>query len=123
MTTIAQSIATLARGAVEALAMAGQRAIGAEYGPEDGTEITDYTFEDGSVLAVSGRDYWAREQGDVLEEIEMPTNQEIASALRELVRLHKDWDKGTAYVPVAFMQKNNAAIAEAKRILAQLDNA
>jgi len=52
-----------------------------------------------------------------------PTNEEIIAALRELVNLHRDWDKGTAYVPVAFMHKNNAAIAEARRILAELEKA
>lgn len=51
----------------------------------------------------------------------MTANQEIASVLRELVRLHQYWDKGTAYVPVAFMHQNNAAISEAKRILAELE--
>lgn len=52
----------------------------------------------------------------------MPTNQEIAAALRELVNLHKDWFRGTAYVSVAFERDNNAAIKEARRILAQLEN-
>jgi hypothetical protein len=43
--------------------------------------------------------------------------KQLREALTELVRLHKDWDKGTAYVPVSFMQKNNAAIAAARAAL------
>jgi hypothetical protein len=40
--------------------------------------------------------------------------QALIDALRELIWLHETWDKGTAYIPVAFMHKNNAAIAAAK---------
>lgn len=43
--------------------------------------------------------------------------QQLRAALQSLVNLHKDWDKGTAYVPVAFMHKNNAAIAAAREAL------
>ncbi|WP_256441908.1 MULTISPECIES: hypothetical protein [unclassified Cupriavidus] len=32
---------------------------------------------------------------------------ELRAALETLVSLHKDWDKGTAYVPVKFMRDNN----------------
>lgn len=42
----------------------------------------------------------------------------LRDALAELVRLHKNWDKGTAYIRVAFMEQNNAAIAAARAALA-----
>lgn len=38
---------------------------------------------------------------------------ELRAALAALVELHKNWDKGTAYVPVSFMHTNNAAIKTA----------
>lgn len=44
---------------------------------------------------------------------------ELRNALETLVKLHKDWDKGTAYVPVQFMHDNNAAISAARDILRQ----
>jgi len=44
---------------------------------------------------------------------------ELRKALETLVKLHKDWDKGTAYVPVQFMHDNNAAIAAARDILSK----
>lgn len=53
----------------------------------------------------------------------MLTNKEIADALRELVKLHHNWGRGTAYVAVAFEQRNDAAIKEARRILRELENA
>lgn len=59
MTTTADAIFALARSAAEAVDMASSRSVCTRHDPEDGTEITDYVFEDGSVLAVSGRDYWA----------------------------------------------------------------
>ena len=40
--------------------------------------------------------------------------KQLREALAELVRLHKDWDKGTAYIRVEFMRQNNAAIAAAR---------
>ena len=43
-----------------------------------------------------------------------PLTQALIDALQELIYLHETWDKGTAYVPVNFMHKNNAAIAAAK---------
>ncbi|WP_342051259.1 MULTISPECIES: hypothetical protein [unclassified Cupriavidus] len=43
---------------------------------------------------------------------------QLRTALTKLVNLHGDWDKGSAYVPVAFMHENNAAIAEAREALA-----
>ncbi|WP_164855552.1 hypothetical protein [Bordetella avium] len=55
--------------------------------------------------------------------MKQPTNEEIKSALRELVTLHRNWSRGTAYVPVSFEKKNGAAIAEARRILAALETA
>ena len=42
---------------------------------------------------------------------------ELRAALQTLVRLHKDWDKGTASIPVQFMHDNNAAIKAAREIL------
>lgn len=44
---------------------------------------------------------------------------ELRKALESLVKLHRDWDKGTAYVTVQFMRDNNAAIAAARGILAK----
>ncbi len=44
---------------------------------------------------------------------------ELRKALEALVKLHKDWDKGNAYVPVQFMHDNNAAISAARDILRQ----
>lgn len=44
---------------------------------------------------------------------------ELMEALQTLVELHCDWDKGTAYVPVSFMHKNNAAIAAARAAIAK----
>lgn len=43
---------------------------------------------------------------------------EALAVLKELVRLHENWDKGTAYVPVKFMNENNAVIERAKAIIA-----
>ena len=43
-----------------------------------------------------------------------PLTQALIDALQKLIWLHETWDKGTAYVPVSFMHKNNAAIAAAK---------
>jgi hypothetical protein len=43
--------------------------------------------------------------------------KQLRAALESLVDLHKNWDKGTAYVPVRFMEKNNAAIAAAREAL------
>jgi hypothetical protein len=42
----------------------------------------------------------------------------LRAALETLVKLHQSWDKGTAYVPVSFMNKNDAAIAAARAALA-----
>ncbi len=44
---------------------------------------------------------------------------ELRKALETLVKLHKNWDKGTAYVPGQFMHDNNAAISAARDILRQ----
>lgn len=46
-------------------------------------------------------------------------NAELLEALKTLVRLHHDWDKGTAYVQVSFYEKNKAAIAEARAAIAK----
>jgi hypothetical protein len=43
--------------------------------------------------------------------------KQLREALKALVQLHQSWDKGTAYVPVSFMQKNNAAIKAAREAL------
>ena len=48
---------------------------------------------------------------------------ELRAALETLVKLHKDWDKGTAYVPVKFMHDNNAAIAAARDVLRKTEHA
>jgi hypothetical protein len=42
---------------------------------------------------------------------------QLRNALETLVELHANWDKGTAYIPVAFMHKNNAAIAAAREAM------
>lgn len=44
---------------------------------------------------------------------------DLLNAITKLVKLHRDWDKGSAYVPVAFYEKNNAAIAEALAAIAK----
>lgn len=44
----------------------------------------------------------------------MDSKQALVNALKELVYLHQDWDKGTAYVTVKFMHMNNDAIAAAR---------
>lgn len=44
---------------------------------------------------------------------------ELRAALQTLIDLHKNWDKGSAYVPVAFMHKNNEAIKAAREALAK----
>jgi len=46
------------------------------------------------------------------------TTQALIDALQELIWLHEGWDKGTACIRVAFMHKNNAAIAAAKAAIA-----
>lgn len=46
---------------------------------------------------------------------------EALAVLKELVRLHRNWDKGTAYVPVKFMHENNEAIKRARALIAQLE--
>ncbi|CAG2138160.1 hypothetical protein LMG19282_01454 [Cupriavidus campinensis] len=43
--------------------------------------------------------------------------KQLRAALETLVKLHQSWDKGTAYVPVSFMNKNDAAIAAAREAL------
>jgi hypothetical protein len=43
--------------------------------------------------------------------------KQLREALETLVQLHQSWDKGTAYIPVSFMQKNNAAIKAARAAL------
>jgi hypothetical protein len=43
--------------------------------------------------------------------------KQLREALEALVQLHQSWDKGTAYIPVSFMQKNNAAIKAAREAL------
>lgn len=50
-----------------------------------------------------------------------PVDAETLAVLKELVRLHADWDKGTAYVPVKFMNDNKAVIARAKAIIARAE--
>lgn len=50
-------------------------------------------------------------------------NAELLEALRTLVNLHHDWDKGTAYVQVSFYEKNNAAIAKARNAIAKAESA
>lgn len=47
------------------------------------------------------------------------TNAELLAALQSLVNLHHDWDKGTAYLTVAFYEKNKAAIAQARAAIAK----
>lgn len=44
----------------------------------------------------------------------LAANAALRTSLAALVKLHADWDKGTAYVPVAFMLENKAAIAGAR---------
>nr|WP_164465575.1 hypothetical protein [Burkholderia gladioli] len=44
---------------------------------------------------------------------------ELRAALQTLVSMHHDWDKGTAYITVRFMQDNNTAIKAAREILAK----
>jgi tRNA A37 threonylcarbamoyltransferase TsaD len=43
--------------------------------------------------------------------------KQLREALQTLVRMHQNWDKGTAYIPVKFMHDNNAAIAVAREAL------
>jgi hypothetical protein len=43
--------------------------------------------------------------------------KQLREALETMVQLHQSWDKGTAYIPVSFMQKNNAAIKAAREAL------
>jgi len=49
--------------------------------------------------------------------------KQLREALQALVKLHQSWDKGTAYIPVSFMHKNNAAIKAAREALRNSDNA
>lgn len=53
----------------------------------------------------------------------MAEKHEIHAALAQLVKLHHDWFVGSAYVSVAFKEKNDAAISEARRILRELETA
>ena len=48
---------------------------------------------------------------------------ELRAALEALVKLHKDLDKGTAYVTVKFMHDNNAAIVAARDELRRTEHA
>lgn len=43
----------------------------------------------------------------------------LRAALEALVKLHHDWDKGTAYVTVKFKERNDLAIIRALNILAE----
>jgi hypothetical protein len=43
--------------------------------------------------------------------------KQLREALETMVKLHQSWDKGTAYIPVSFMHKNNAAIKAAREAL------
>lgn len=45
---------------------------------------------------------------------------ELVQALEELVKLHQNWYRGNAYVPVSFERKNDLAIANAQMILSQV---
>lgn len=42
----------------------------------------------------------------------------LRASLESLVKLHWDWDKGTAYVTVKFKQRNDAEIKRARNVLA-----
>ena len=44
---------------------------------------------------------------------------DLLASLELLVKLHHDWDKGTAYVQVAFYEQNKAAIAQARAAIAK----
>lgn len=46
-------------------------------------------------------------------------NAELLEAIETLVKLHHDWDKGTAYVQVSFYEKNKKAIANARAAIAK----
>lgn len=54
-----------------------------------------------------------------LNNANLPSYGELLDALKALHTLHHDWSRGTAYVTVAFEQKNNAAISTARAILKQ----
>lgn len=61
-----------------------------------------------------------RQINEVIEMSELSQADQIKQlreALETLVALHKDWDKGTAYVQVRFIEKNNAAISAAREAL------
>lgn len=47
--------------------------------------------------------------------------QQLIEALNKLIKLHHDWDKGSAYVSVSFYEKNKAAIAEARAAIAKAE--
>lgn len=59
MTSIAKAIETLAKDSTDAIAMAEPRAIAADQNWQE--ENTTYTFDDNSVLVVSGPNYFAKE--------------------------------------------------------------
>ncbi len=44
--------------------------------------------------------------------------EQLEQALKELIRLHHDWDKGRASITVRFVEMNNAAISAAQVALA-----
>jgi len=46
--------------------------------------------------------------------------EQAAAALETLIALHCDWTTGSAYVRAAFVEQNNAAIANARAALAAL---
>ncbi|MGD7480969.1 hypothetical protein [Ralstonia solanacearum] len=46
--------------------------------------------------------------------IEAEQIAELQQALNDLVMLHRDWDKGTAYVTVEFKRLNDYAIQKAR---------
>lgn len=46
---------------------------------------------------------------------------ETLAVLKELVDLHKNWFRGTAYVPAKFEQDNDAVIKRARAIIARAE--
>ena len=86
----------------------------------------------GPWIAHNGGIYQARQEGKklyaemavagVFAEEDIPliaAAPDLLEAIEKLVNLHCDWDKGSAYVPVAFYEKNKPAIAEARAAIAK----
>lgn len=53
----------------------------------------------------------------IAESKQLRSEEEMLTVLKELVELHKNWFRGTAYVSVKFEQENDAVIARAREVI------